>query len=249
MKTSNYLVFRLYGPLASWGDAAVGGDRPTHVRPTRGALLGLVAAALGIKREDKAELTALNEALSCHVKQYNVGSLLRDFHTAQVPSEDKKTQLYTRRDELYKSKKVNTVLSNRDYRESGLWVVALESRSSQYSLDVIRSALLRPKYMLYLGRKSCPLAAPLCPTLVENVSLKAALDHEFPPILGTEQADSIWLKPDKTVSYYWQGGREDLLPEHAERVHTQSVRDNPIDRKEWLFELRTEHQLVVEYQR
>ena len=93
MKTSNYLVIRLYGPLASWGDAAVGGDRPTNIRPTRGALLGLVAAALGIKREDKADLNTLNEALSCHVKQYNAGSLLRDFHTAQVPSEDKKVRM------------------------------------------------------------------------------------------------------------------------------------------------------------
>nr|WP_284509571.1 CRISPR-associated protein Cas5 [Salinivibrio costicola] len=46
----DYLVFRLYGPLASWGEPAVGGDRPTSAYPSRSAVLGLLGAALGIKR-------------------------------------------------------------------------------------------------------------------------------------------------------------------------------------------------------
>ena len=36
----DYLVFRLYGPMASWGQAAVGGDRPTDIQPSRSAVLG-----------------------------------------------------------------------------------------------------------------------------------------------------------------------------------------------------------------
>ena len=52
----DYLVFRLYGPLASWGQAAVGGDRPTGLQPTRSAILGLLGAALGIKRDNNQDL-------------------------------------------------------------------------------------------------------------------------------------------------------------------------------------------------
>ena len=55
-----YLVFRLYGPLASWGMPAVGGDRPTAAQPTRSALLGLLAAGLGIKRDKEYALQALH---------------------------------------------------------------------------------------------------------------------------------------------------------------------------------------------
>lgn len=245
MKTSNYLVFRLYAPLASWGDAAVGGDRPSHTRPTRSALLGLIAAALGIERTEQASLDALSDALYCHIKQYSAGSLLRDFHTAQVPSVDKKTAFYTRKDELGKAKKLNTVLSSRDYREGGLWVVSIESNSEHFSLERVQAALNKPKFMLYLGRKSCPLAAPMCPTLLTEVTLKNALDYAFPPVLGSEKEDSTWLRADKAVCYYWQGEAQDLLAEQVSKVQTHQVRDNPKSRQQWLFGLRTEHQLIV----
>jgi CRISPR system Cascade subunit CasD len=47
-----YLLFRLYGPLASWGEIAVGESRHTATYPGKSALLGLLAAALGIRRDD-----------------------------------------------------------------------------------------------------------------------------------------------------------------------------------------------------
>ena len=43
---SELLVFRLFGPLASWGEIAVGQVRPSAVRPTRSALLGLLAGGV-----------------------------------------------------------------------------------------------------------------------------------------------------------------------------------------------------------
>ena len=48
----DYLVFQLYGQLASWGDIAVGETRPSALTPTKSAILGLVAAALRLKRPD-----------------------------------------------------------------------------------------------------------------------------------------------------------------------------------------------------
>ncbi len=49
---TEYLVFRLYAPLASWGEAAVGESRPTATYPGRGAIIGLLGAALGVRRDD-----------------------------------------------------------------------------------------------------------------------------------------------------------------------------------------------------
>src|SRR6185295_12377864 len=55
----SFLVFRLYGPLASWGEVAVGEVRPSNLHPTRSALLGLLGAALGLRRSDEAALADL----------------------------------------------------------------------------------------------------------------------------------------------------------------------------------------------
>lgn len=65
-----YLVFRLYGPMASWGEAAVGGDRPSGLAPSRSAVLGLLGAALGIKRDDASRLDALRASIGIAIKAY-----------------------------------------------------------------------------------------------------------------------------------------------------------------------------------
>ena len=51
---ADFLVFQLYGALASWGDIAVGEYRPSQGHPSKSAITGLLAAALGIEREDDA---------------------------------------------------------------------------------------------------------------------------------------------------------------------------------------------------
>ncbi len=57
----DFLVFRLYGPLASWGDIAVGEQRPTTPHPSKSAVLGLIAAALGVRRDEEERQQALAE--------------------------------------------------------------------------------------------------------------------------------------------------------------------------------------------
>ena len=47
---SQYLIFQLHGPMASWGVDAPGEVRHTHELPSRSALLGLLAAGVGIRR-------------------------------------------------------------------------------------------------------------------------------------------------------------------------------------------------------
>ncbi|WP_341501783.1 type I-E CRISPR-associated protein Cas5/CasD [Gallaecimonas sp. GXIMD4217] len=241
----DYLIFRLYGPMASWGEAAVGGDRPTALHPGRAAVLGLVACALGIPREDAERQAALRDGLAVAVKQYDPGDLLRDYHTAQVPSEDKKRRLFTRADELARPRhKLNTVLSSRDYRTGGLWVVALWRQSeSAPTLERLREALLRPGFVPYLGRKACPLALPMAPRIVADGTLRQALDSEFPPLLGSPEEDKRWLGLGELVTYYWQGSPQALGESDA--VQTLGVWDEPLSRRPWQFGQRQQHELTI----
>ena len=145
----DYLVFRLYGPMASWGLPAVGGDRPTGLFPGRAALSGLLGAALGIRRDESARLDALHTSISLAVKQVTPTSLLRDYQTAQVPSKKKGLSHLSRKSELSEPK-LNTILSSRDYRCDGAVAASFCSQristivryfSRPYSLKISRNAI------------------------------------------------------------------------------------------------------------
>lgn len=243
MKT--YLVFRLYGPLASWGQAAVGGDRPTSLQPTRSAILGLLGAALGIKRDDETALSALQDSVSIAVKQSVQGTLIRDYHTAQVPSHSNKVVHRSRRSELAEDK-LNTILSSRDYLCDGLWVVAVSiTEKACHTLDQLQAALLKPVFTLNLGRKSCPLALPMQPKLTVPMSLKSALDSDFPALTRSSEDDKRWLGGNEWVTYFWEGDKDELIPAST-GVLTTHPWDEPVHRQRWQFKQRTLHQLSIE---
>ena len=46
-----FLIFQLFGPMASWGECAPGGVRQTLGIPTKSALLGILEGAVGITRD------------------------------------------------------------------------------------------------------------------------------------------------------------------------------------------------------
>ncbi len=238
-----YLVFRLYGAMASWGQAAVGGDRPTGLQPTRSAILGLLGAALGIKRENEKKLAGLQSGILIAFKQCTPSSLVRDYHTTQVPSHNKKVFHRTRKSELSEAK-LNTVLSSRDYRCDGLWVIAISlSDRASFSLETIQSALERPVYSLCLGRKSCPPSLPLMPVVMEFDELKSALDYEFPAITRSHKEDALWLNKKREVTYFWEGSKEQIP---SESTLTFQPWDEPVSKTRWQFKQRTMHQLTVE---
>lgn len=227
----DYLVFQLYAPLVSWGTQAVGQERPTDDHPGRSALLGLLAASLGIKRDEETQHLALSNACKLGIKLYAPGLALRDFHTAQVPPSNRKTlHLYTRRDELTEPK-LGTILSFRSYQQDSLSLVAVTSSSEQFSLGKLHRALRTPHFQLYLGRKSCPPAVHLNPQLIESDSLKEALDSYQ---MGEE------LHPLKMLDkprYYWEKMSHTGLKEnyHVPRY------DQPISRQRWQFSSRDEY--------
>jgi len=228
-----FLTFKIYAPLASWGQSAVGGVRPTSTYPSRSALLGLVGAALGIERHDSEKLSKLAKSIQFGVKEISSGDLVVDFHTIQSFLKDKNRLYSTRKDEL-SSETLNTVLSSREYRSDGQWNIAIWlANDSYFSLKDIKIALLKPKFLLYLGRKSCPLAYPLLPKISESQNIKEALDTEV------ETIRDITIPQSKVQRYFWEGKKEAFGNDAP--IFSEPKRDEPLDRKRWQFSKRMEH--------
>lgn len=241
---NEYLIFRLYGMMASWGDIAVGEFRPTYDRPSKSAVMGLVAGALGIRRDDEERLRELAVRYRMAVRVDTPGTLLRDYHTAQVPPSGKgrkKVLFGTRKAELSGSRNdLNTVLSSRDYRCDARYTVCLwsDSTSAPYPLSVIRENLKKPVFTLYLGRKSCPPSLPLCPQIVQAETISAA----FSSMPAEGDPFTTLLESDMGVQVFWEG-EEDA---GYERVHAVQRRDDPLSKKRWQFGNRTEYYTMIQ---
>lgn len=234
---ADYLVFHLYGPMAAWGDIAVGEYRPSFAHPSKSAIVGLLAAALGIRREEEDRLNALAASCSFAVRVDSMGSLLRDYHTIQVPSSGTATKpkkFHTRRAELADAD-LNTILSSRDYRCDALYTVAVTlDDNSDSSVKEVADALCKPVFTLYLGRKSCPLAFPLSPQIVSVASVKEAF-HKAP--VPDELTSLI---QEKASLVYWEGEQGGY-----EREQVITRRDAPLNRKRWQFSERKENFATV----
>jgi len=250
----DYLVFRLYGAMCSWGDIAVGEVRPSTVHPSKSAILGLIAAAMGIKRPDTVsnenERVVLEEAHRALAQGYGFavrvdapGRSLVDYHTAQVPSSGtgrNRRQFATRRDELLSVPRadLNTILSRRDYRVDALYTVALWARPwAPHALDEFAARLHEPVYALYLGRKSCPPALPLAAQVVIAGSILDAMP------LPDDFTRRLVPPSTRAVLYWDEDGEAGIPPEH-----TFTRRDAVYSRRRWQFQTRTEHHAALPVQ-
>jgi len=234
-----FLIFQLYGPMASWGDAAVGEVRPTEDRPSRSALLGLIAAALGLRRDQDAEHRVLAESVRFGMVVDRVGVPLSDYHTIQFGKPKRGRIFNTRAEQLGgRSHDLSTLLSERHYRcdaeyRAAAWLAAVDC---PWSLEDFRQALLRPVFVPYLGRRSCPLALPLAPTIVEADSLAAAFLAE------PSRPDGHPLTPKSGAttqprSLFWEGEEQTGgVPASRRGIR----RDTPLSRSRRTFGRRHE---------
>ena len=217
---NRYLVFQLRGDLASWGDVAVGEQRPSLWFPTKSAIIGLIAAALGIERKDEETQMAFAQAIQYAVAVdrpeqkvvgYNneffkgetySGGYMQDYHTIQSASEPDLRQFQkifgrsvkSRKDQVTALKMTGsegTVLSYRAYRLDAAYIVAVCLKDELvWSLADLESALKEPKFHLYLGRKSCPVNLPLNPRIVPAETFRDAI--QCPPPEG--RPDEVQLR-------------------------------------------------------
>jgi CRISPR system Cascade subunit CasD len=169
------LLLRLAGPMQSWGGASRHMTRYTLSMPTKSGIVGLLAAALGRRRGD--ELSDL-AALRFGIRVDQPGRLLVDYHTvsaaSHAPGDPARQRMPTASGGSLKPAD-STKVTRRYYIADAVFVAALEAQ-----LDVaetLAGALRRPRYPLYLGRRSCPPAKPVLIGVERETPLEAALEE------------------------------------------------------------------------
>lgn len=261
----HWLFMTLAGPRASFGsEAAVGGERDGLSAPSRSAMLGLLAAARGISRENEDALERLSAGLMFASRVNRSGSQETDYHTAQVAKRKdlKRRTVRTRADELDAPRyDLTTILSSRVYRcDFHATVTATYGAQVEpcaAALFELASALKSPQWMLYLGRKSSPLAWPLCPEVIESDSLQGAFS-KYDALL--KQHHERWPRASGAVSRHSPVSRDLLLRKSGQEQFQFSAdsllqplldplptalrlvarRDEPRNRLRWQFASRHE---------
>lgn len=180
------VLLRLAGPLQSWGSSSRFNRRATNAEPTKSGVLGLVAAAMGLRRTDP--LDDLRE-LVFGVRADQPGQLLHDFQTAhrEVPIRGGKVHNEA------------LPLSWRHYLSDAAFLAILEGDDE--IVGKVDSALRRPQFPLFLGRRSCPPAGPVA-LGVTNTRLDEAL-----------------------ASWPWLAGRHEQRRTRSTKVRLAAVRD------------------------
>lgn len=89
------LTIRVSAPLQSYGNQATFNRRTTNYYPTKSAVIGLVAASLGLRREDD-HIQRLNQ-LEYAVRIDQVGLMMTDFQTVETDPQ-KETRKITYRE-------------------------------------------------------------------------------------------------------------------------------------------------------
>ncbi len=159
-----WLALWLDAPLQSWGFESRFERRHTAMFPTKSGVLGLVLAAMGVPKgstlegETLAALSPPGEGMTCafvprgnphHTGRPLPVRRLTDYHTIQN---------YRRADNS-KPHSEDTVQSWRDYLMDARFGVLLPGKAE--AVAVAARCLLNPVWGVWLGRKSCPPAAPL----------------------------------------------------------------------------------------
>lgn len=169
------LLLRFAAPLQSWGVDAKFDRRGTQRVPTKSGVIGLVAAALGRRRnEDIADLSALRFG----VRIEREGTLLRDYHTA-------------------KSEK-SVYVTHRYYLADAVFLVGLEGDDA--TLTKIERALNQPMFPLFLGRRSCPPEGKLSLGIRLEKTLLEALREEPRPAEQLRQNGGVQNAQMRIVS-------------------------------------------------
>ena len=147
------LLLRLAAPLQAWGTDSKFEVRRTNREPSKSGVIGLLAAALGLRRD--ADLSKLS-ALRFGVRVDRNGEVIKDFHMAKAEK--------------------TSYLTYRYYLSDAIFLVGLESEDRSF-LEQIERALRNPCFPLFLGRRSCPPTLPLVLGIRED-ALETALRGE-----------------------------------------------------------------------
>lgn len=157
MKT---LILKTEG-LSAYGLQTFDIHRRANHFPTRSAIVGVLAAALGITRNEHEALYQLSEQITTAVQVNQAGEKMIDYHTVQnFRSPDGKIQKGTKP-------------TYREYWCDSEHTFAISAEPSLISQ--LESAVKAPKFTLFQGRKSCPLTRPLFDRVLDECNPAIAL--------------------------------------------------------------------------
>lgn len=198
------LLIRLAAPLQSWGANSRFSRRETEMMPTKSGVIGLIAAALGMERQESLQRF---EGLRFGVRIDQPGTIMSDYHTAQHES--------------WKNPK----LSQRFYLQDAVFLAGLESEDRS-ALHEYEKALRFPYYQLFLGRRSCPPDGPISSSLVEG-HLETALQKA--PWQATR---SYMYRASKTRQYFPERSEAEIVIEPTNEdkklAFADSLNDEPV---------------------
>lgn len=152
------LLLRLCGPMQAWGTRSRFSERDTELEPSKSGVIGLLAAALGLPRSvpvDGADWPLARLVMGVRVDRE--GRMARDYHTA---GGGKPGDPFLGIATADGGRSKNAVLSNRYYLADADFLVGLEYPEPGL-LHRLEEALQRPRWQIFLGRKSFVPSVPV----------------------------------------------------------------------------------------
>ena len=228
----SFLILRLVGPMQGWSGHSYEGLRPLVEYPTRSGVLGLLAACLGIARNDAQGLATLSQSLRyavrCNERAYPLPHALVDYHTVQ-----------NARENYQGLKSLDTIETWRGYQCDAAFTVALWLQAdAHWSLEQIAQATRTPRYTPFLGRRSCPITRPLFDRLIKADNALAALAQiESAPCPDGMQQPETALP----VSTVYSEEKFEALPGNTRYQYSKEVRDQPFGLQARQFARRWVH--------
>ena len=182
------LLLRLAGPMQSWGTTSRFDQRDTGKEPSKSGVIGLLAVAMGIDRENWTKLEPLTR-LSMGVRHDRPGIPKYDYQTAGCAATD---TIIKANGELFTA---GGVVSRRFYLADAVFLIGIGGEDRNL-LTQLHGALFNPVWPLALGRKSY---VPSEPVWIENGLQDAPLKRVLSgwPWLAAERQ---WEeRPDKLL--------------------------------------------------
>lgn len=191
--TQRWLHLRLTAPLMAFGGVTIDQVGPTRDFPSASALTGLLANALGWRREESTAHQALQDRLEFGALIAREGRLLTDNQNARVYEEEPGWTTFGSPETRNKG----TSYSNSPWpsqsgnQEGRSWLTHRRRRDyladhdcrvvlrllpgKGPDLDTVAAALDRPARPLFIGRKPCLPSAPVFAGWVDGIDARAAL--------------------------------------------------------------------------
>lgn len=196
-----HLALYLRAPLQSWGASSKFGDRGTLDAPTRSGLLGLLAAACGVDKNDEVrdrEWLARAAKLSVAVLAFRRGDRMPDYHTvgARYDRDDpwQKRMIPTKAEDG--SPKKDATVTHRDYLADSVFGAVLSGDDTL--VDEMATGLADPVWGVWLGRKNCIPTEPILAGVFESEDaarnalagrLRGSLERSGGKVAGGDSSD------------------------------------------------------------